>query len=177
MPSPKNIDQLQELKSQLQDTQFFILLDYAGMEVDTQTQLRNTLRDTGATYTIAKNTLLKLALKDTLKDLPQKLEAALKGPTAILFAPTDDPLSPTKALHQFIEENENPSLKIGFMDNQILTIAQIQDLAQLPGHQELLGQLAAQLNAPISGFAQVLRANLQNLQLTLKAIQEQKENQ
>lgn len=176
MPSPQNIQALQELTEQIKDTKAFILVDYAGMDVDTQTQLRDALRETGATYTIAKNTLVRLALKDILSDqVPDQLKQALEGPTAILFAPDDDPVSPAKALQQFIEENEAPSLKIGFMDDKVLTVTQIEELAKLPGQQELLGQLAAQLNAPITGFAQVLRANLQNLVFALKAIEEQKQ--
>lgn len=175
MPSQKNISQLEKLTTQLEENQNFLLVDYAGMSVDLQTKLRHTLRETGATYQISKNTLLRLALDNTLKDTPQQLQQALKGPTAILFTPTGDPVSPTKALHQFIEENQTPTLKIGLLDQKVLTVAQINNLAQLPGKQELLSQLAAQLNAPISGFAQTLRANLQNLTLALKAIQNQKD--
>lgn len=175
MPSIKNQNQLEDLKKALQESKAVILTDYAGMSVSAQNELKKAIRETGGQYGVVKNTLLTLALKDKLKDLSEEALKALEGPTAILLTPGDDPVSPTKVLAKFITDNELPAIKLGVLDDKILSITEVQSLAKLPGREELLGQLVGQLNAPISGFAQVLRANLQNLVFAVDAIRRSKE--
>lgn len=174
MPSQKNQDQLSDLKAALADSKAAILVDYAGMSVHNINQLRQQVTETGGHFNVVKNSLLALALKDRLDTLSDDALAALEGPTALLLTSQDDPVSPTKALAKFISDNEIPTIKIGVLDDRILTVHEINNLAKLPGRDQLLAMLAAQLNAPISGFAQVLRANLQNLVYALNAIKAQK---
>lgn len=175
MPSTKNEQQLAELKAALKNSKAVILADYSGMPVNKQTALRKAIKEAGGTFTVAKNTLLKLAItENNTKELSEEAQKAFEGPTAILLTPIDDPVSPAKALVNFIKENELPVLKIGFMDGQVLSVEEVTNLSQLPDREQLLGMLVGQLNAPISGFAQVLRANLQNLVYALSAIKDQK---
>lgn len=174
MPSTKNQSQLELLKSALTESKAVILTDYAGMTVLAQNQLKKAVKEAGGQFNVVKNTLLALALKDRVKELNEDALKALEGPTAILLTGESDPVSPTKALAKFISENELPTIKIGVLDDKILSVNEVKNLAKLPGREELLGQLVGQLNAPISGFAQVLRANLQNLVFAVDAIRRSK---
>jgi len=175
MPSQKNKQQLEELKDALAESKAAILVDYAGMSVHNINQLRNEVKETGGHFNVVKNSLLSLAFKDKVDELSDDALKALEGPTALLLTSSDDPVSPAKALVKFITDNEIPSIKIGVLDDKILTVHEVENLAKLPGREELLAQLVGQLNAPIYGFAQVLRANLQNLVFALNAVKAQKE--
>lgn len=176
MPSLKNQNQLKELKQAIAESKAVIISNYAGMSVSAQNQLRSAISETGGTFSVAKNTLIRLALKDRLPELSDDLLKATEGPSAILTTPIDDPVSPTKALFGFIKDNETPVVKIGVLDDKVLSPSEIEALSKLPGRTQLLGMLAGQLNAPISSFAQVLRVNLQNVVYALTAIKDQKEN-
>lgn len=180
MPNLKNQQQLDLLKSALADSKAVIITNYSGLTVAAQQNLQNLISEAGGKYSIFKNTIIKLALKDKLGELPEGADKALEGQTAILIAPTD-PITPTKALMKFYKDNELPEVKIGFMlavdgqDGSVLSSKDIENLSKLPGREQLLGMLAAQLNAPISSFAQVLRANLQSLVFVMDAVRRSKE--
>ena len=174
MPSKKNQNQLEELKTAIKDSKAVIITDYAGLPVSLQNQLRKSANEIGGSFGVAKNTLLAIALKDRVQELTPQAKTALQGPTAILLTPSDDPVTTTKILYKFIKDNELPTVKLGILDDRILSPDEVEALSKLPGREELLGQLVGQLNAPISGFAQVLRANLQNLVYALNAIKTQK---
>jgi large subunit ribosomal protein L10 len=176
MPNLKNQTQISEIQKALSASKAIILANHAGMDVNAQNQLKREIKASGAHITVSKNSLLKIALKEILGgELPENLDKALEGPTSVLYT-NDDPVSPTKALFDFIKgHEEKPVLKLGVMDGKVLTLTEIESLSKLPGKQELLAMLVGQLNAPIAGFAQVLRANLQNVVFAFDAIKRSKE--
>lgn len=169
MPNTKNQSQTKDLQAALAASKAVIIANYAGLDVASQTELRRLISESGGKFAVAKNTLLKIALTEKLGQLSDDASKALEGPTAVLWA-NDDAVVPTKALVKFVEGHDLPEIKIGFLDGQVLSKQDILNLAKLPGKQELLGMLVGQLNAPISSFAQVLRANLQNLVYVIDAI-------
>lgn len=174
MTSLKNQTQLDEIKAKLADSKAVIVTNYAGLSVADQQSLRRSLTDAGGSFMVTKNNLVRLALTDNLGDsLPDKGTEGFTGQTATLFC-LEDPITPAKALVKFIKDHDLPVIKLGVMDGKILTATEVENLAKLPGKTELLGMLVGQLNAPISGFAQVLRANLQNLVFAVDAIKRQK---
>ena len=173
MPSTKNQTQLDEIKAKLAESKAVIITNYAGLSVSDQQLLRRSLVDAGGSFMVTKNNLVRLALTDTLGDtLPDKGSEGFIGQTATLFC-LEDPITPTKALYKFIKDHDLPIVKLGVLDGKVLTATEIESLSKLPGKIELLGMLVGQLNAPISGFAQVLRANLQNLVFVVDAIKRQ----
>lgn len=176
MPNIKNQTQISEIQQALKASKAIILANHAGMDVNTQNQLKGEIKATGSHLTVTKNSLLKIALKEMLGgELPAELDKALEGPTSVLYT-NDDPVTPTKILFDFIKgHEEKPVLKLGVMEGKVLTLRDIESLSKLPGKQELLGMLVGQLNAPIYGFAQVLRANLQNVVFAFDAIKRSKE--
>ncbi len=174
MPSIKNQTQLKQLEKALADSKAVILTDYAGMSVLAQSKLKQALKETGGRFGVVKNTLLALALKNRVNELSENALQALEGPTAIILTSDSDPVSPAKILVKFIKDHDLPTIKLGILDDKILSATEVENLSRLPGREELLGQLVAQLNAPIYGFAQVLRANLQNLVFAVDAIRRSK---
>jgi len=182
VPSQKNIDQLNILKDKLDKAKSVVFADHSGLSVTDQTQLRSDVAEAGGEFTVAKNTLLILALKDKLGDLPSDLKDALQGPTSVLFSNTDA-IASLKALDTFTKAKELPTLKLGIMPAssaggkyRILSLEEVKQLATLPTKDELIARLVSQLNAPRAGLVSVLGGNLRKLVYSLKAIKDKQSN-
>ena len=170
MPSNKNIQALADLKDKLASAKSVVFADYHGLSVSQMQDLRAKVKETAGQLLVTKNTLLKLALKDKHGN---KLNDALKGPTALLIA-TEDEIGPLKALVGFAQEFDLPKVKAGVLEDRILSPEEIAELAKLPGRMELQAKLVATLNAPRTGLVTVLSGNFRQLIFALKAIQESK---
>jgi large subunit ribosomal protein L10 len=180
MPSQKNVDQLTQLKEKLTRAQNVIVANYAGLNSASQTELRAKVKAAGGEFTVTKNRLIKIALTEKIAaDLPNEFTAALEGPNATIFG-FSDPVAATKVLIDFAKTNEALELKIGMLVGtadqtmKVLSIAELKTLAQLPSRQQLLAQLVGQLNAPVTGFVNVLSGNLRGLVQVLNAIKDNK---
>lgn len=169
MPSQKNIHGLAEIKHGLTTAKAVILANYAGLSVSDQTTLRAKLAAAGGEFMVAKNNLLKIALKEKLGDLPQEVEDVLNGPTAIIFAQTDA-VTATKALTEFAKDKELPQIKLGMLDDKILSVDEVTALSKLPSREQLLATLLAQLQAPAQALVRQLATPTQLLVYALDAI-------
>jgi large subunit ribosomal protein L10 len=182
MPSQQNIDQLQVISDKVTQSKNIILADYSGISVSDQTNLRSQIKPVGGELTVAKNNLIRIALKKRSQDLPEVADSALNGPTAIMYG-FEDPVSATKVLVEFAKSHETIHLKAGLLigedasTDQYLDEDAIKNLAKLPGKDELRAKLVATLQAPISGFVNVLSGNLRGLVQVLNAIKDQKSAQ
>jgi large subunit ribosomal protein L10 len=177
MPSQKNIDQVKYLSEKLRESKAVILADYSGLSVNNQRKLRQQITEAGGKFIVAKNRLFKLAFKESQKDLPSDLDDVLHGPTAFLFAFNDE-ITPIKALFQFSEEHELPKTKLGLMlqpEDRILSPKEVEQLAHLPTHDQLIAQLVSSLNSPRVRLINALSGNLQKLTFVLSEIKKQKE--
>lgn len=148
-----------------------VFTDYKGFNMQQLSELRNKLRDQNAEFSITKNTLLDLALKNSQfqvsdSQLPQ-------GPTATLFA-YDDEVSPIKILVKTLKDTEKGKVKSGFLGKTSLDEAKILQLATLPTKDELRGKTVGVLVAPLLGILSVLNGNLRNLVYALNTIRKQK---
>lgn len=166
MPSQRNINQLAGLKEKLGKARSMVFADYAGLSVGQQTVLRAKVAEAGGEFTVAKNTLLKLALEGP-RAKGQGLRA-LTGPTAVLFSYQDEIL-PLKVMMEFAKGAEKPTVKGGFLGNQELTAEEVLELAKLPGKEELIVQLLGRMQSPIYGLRNVMEGNITKLVLVLKA--------
>ena len=130
-----------------------IITHYHGLTVKQVTSLRKTLKASGAGFKIVKNTLSKIAAVNAgLSDI----EHFLSGPTAIAYSA--DPVEAAKIVVDFAKTNEKLKIVGGIVDNQILDIKSIHQLAKLPSLNELRGQIIGVLQAPASKIARVLQA-------------------
>ncbi len=146
------------------------LADYRGMNVEATNKLRGELRAVGVDYRVVKNTLLRLAAKGTDAEC---LDSQLTGPTAVAFA-TGDPAASAKVLSEFAKSSKAFELKGAVLGGKVLSVEEIQALADLPSREELLAKLLGSINAPTSNFVGVLAAIPRSLVQVLAAIQDQK---
>lgn len=147
-----------------------ILVDYRGLTVEEDTDLRNRLRKANIEYKVIKNTYLVFAAKDNGFD---ELVPFLNGPTAIAIS-YDDEIAPSKILYEYSKDNEKLELKAGIVDGKIVNANDIMVLASLPPKEVLIAQVLGGMKAPMAGLVNVLNANIRGLVVALNAIAEQK---
>lgn len=155
MPSEKVLEakkaQVAEIIEALKGATTGVLVDYRGLTVEEDTKLRNDLRAAGVKYFVVKNTLLRLAAKETGLD---ELDSILHGPTALAIS--EDAVAPAKVMADFAKENEKFEIKSGFMDGKVLSLDEITKLAKTPSKETLIAKMMGSLNSPISGLARLL---------------------
>lgn len=159
-----------ELKEKINNAGSMILADYRGLTVEEDTEMRAALREANIEYKVIKNNYIRHAVDGTgLEDLL----SILVGPTAVAMA--DDEVAPSKALAAFAKKYETFEIKGGIVDGKVVSIDDIKQLALLPSKEELIAKMLGSMNAPISGFVNVLNGNLRGLVVALNAIVEQKQ--
>jgi len=159
-----------ELNGKLSAATATFVADYRGLTVEEVNDLRGKLREAGVEYKVVKNTLLKLAIKDTDNAC---LEEFLNGPTALAIA-GDDPVAPAKVLSDFAKANGKFELKGGSLEGKALDLDAIKALSDLPSREVLLAKMLGSINAPVSNFVGVLAAVPRSLVQVLAAVQEKK---
>jgi len=132
-----------------------LLVDYKGINVADDTKLRKELREAGVKYTVVKNNLLKLAIKDTsLEAMSEHLEG-----TTALAASNDDYVAAAKIISKYASQNKNGfNIKVGYLDGEVIDTNKIESLAKLPSREVLLATVCNVFNAPIASFARAVQA-------------------
>ena len=144
---------VQEISDLLKDATCAVLVDYQGITVEKDTQLRKTLRENGVTYRVYKNTLLNLAVKGTpFEDLSKDLQ----GPTALAVTKGDATV-PARTIVTFDKKGEMVKLKAGVIDGTYYNEKGVNAVALVPGRDVLLGRLFGSMKSPIANFARVLK--------------------
>ena len=125
-----------ELKEKLSNAAAGVLVDYKGITVADDTKLRKELREAGVEYRVVKNTMLRLALKDTPYE---EISSVLENTTAIAIS-NDDPIVAAKIICKYIEDNKNTSyaVKAGFADGKPMDKAGVENLSRLATSEVLL---------------------------------------
>ena len=144
---------VQEISGLLSDATAAVLVDYLGITVENDTKLRKELRDNGVTYRVYKNTLLKLAMKDTAF---AAMADDLKGPTAIAVT-NGDATAPARVIATFDKKGEMVKLKAGVVDGTYYDAKGINAVALIPGRDVLLSRLFGSMKSPIGNFARVIK--------------------
>ncbi len=161
---------VESLKGALASQKGAVVAEYRGLTVLEVTGLRKKLRAANAEFRIVKNTLMRLAAKETPFS---QLDAAFKGPTAVAFA-HGDPVALAKVMKEFAAASPKVTIKAGYLDGKVLSTAEVSALADVPPREVLLARLARGLMGPLSGFAQVLSGPQRKLAYALQAIHDQK---
>jgi len=160
-----------EVKGKFDKATSVVFLDYKGLNVANVTKLRADFRKAGVEYKVIKNTLVKQALKDS--SYHGKLDGALVGMTGIAWS-YEDPSAAAKVVKAFkkdaAEAGEKLKVKAGVIDGTVLDGNAVENqLATMPGKDELRAQLLATLQAPLSQFVMLLNAPAQNFVYLLAA--------
>jgi len=174
MPNAKVLQEKEavvaELAAKMKNAATGVLVDYKGITVAADTQLRAELRKNGVDYSVCKNTLLLRAAKQIGLE---GLEPVLHGTTAL--AVSNDLVAPAKILNEYAKKSGGKfTIKAGFVEGNIVGEAGVQELAEMPPRDQLIARALAGLNAPITGLVNVLNGNLRGLVVALNAIAEKK---
>ncbi|NLP46441.1 MAG: 50S ribosomal protein L10 [Epulopiscium sp.] len=143
-----------EIKEKLQGAQSAVLVDYRGLTVEQDTELRKKLREANVEYKVYKNTMLNFAIQGT--DM-EPLKDFLGGPTAIAIS-YDDPASGPRILNEVAEKNDALEFKAGVVENQLYDVEGIKKVAKIPPKDQLLATLFGSFKSPMASFARVVRA-------------------
>jgi large subunit ribosomal protein L10 len=164
---------IEELRDKLGRASAAILTDYKGLSVAELTVLRDSLAAEKVDYQVVKNTLMRLACRDTATAV---LEPALTGTCAVAIA-YGDPAVPAKIIKKFNKSNEKLKLKAAALGNRLIDADQVLALADLPPKEELLAKMLGTLNAVPTGLVTVLSGVPRAFVGVLAAIQRRKEEQ
>jgi len=146
--------QVEKIKKMLENAKAFVIVDYKGLNVAEDTDLRNSYRKNGVRYHVLKNTLLKIALNN----LGYKgFDKFLEGTTSLAVS-IDDVVAPAKVSAQKIAEFKKMQIKCGMVDGKFLSEQECNELSKLPSKETLIAQLLSMLLAPISSFARTIDA-------------------
>ncbi len=160
-----------ELREKLSGARGAVLTDFRGLSVAEITELRRLLRKSAVEYTVVKNTLAKIAIKDT--DLAG-LAAYFEGPTAIAISRAD-PVAVSKVLSAWGKTRPNFTVKGGMVEGRVIGPGEIVVLADLPPREVLLGRVAGAFQAPLQALANVLTGPVRALAGVLDQVRQQKE--
>ena len=141
-----------EIKASLEGAQGVVVVDYRGLTVEQDTQLRKQLREAGVTYKVYKNTMIRFAAKGTEFEA---LEPHLEGPTALAVS-KEDATAPARVLAEFAKKADKLELKAGVVEGTYYDAKGIQVIATIPSREVLLGKLLGSIQSPIANFARVI---------------------
>jgi len=159
---------VEELKTKINDAASVILVDYKGLTVAQDTELRKALREANVEYRVLKNRLMQKAFNELGYS---DYDEALNGPTAVAFA-NGDPVAPAKILLESVDKYKKMTIKCGMVEGSYIDLNGVKELATLPPKEVLVAKLLGTLEAPISGLARVLSETISGLARVLNQIAE-----
>jgi large subunit ribosomal protein L10 len=154
---------LDKLKTELAKVSTVILTTFQGITVEDDTKLRRAVQAAGGKYQVVKNTLAERAGSGTPAE---GLLKNLKGTNSIAYTQTD-PVALAKALTKIAKDVPSFQFKSGLVEGRVISISEIQQLANMPSREELLSKIMFLLNAPAQRIASALNALPRNLAVTV----------
>ena len=156
------------LTEELKTAKSVVLINYQGLSVKSQQELKRRLKEIGAKMLVVKNTLLKRA-GEAAKVSPEILkDEVLSGQTALIVS-EGDPIAPVQVLGVFAKEYEVPKLKVGVIDGAFQDSESLVKISTLPARDVLLGQVLGVLLSPSYELVGTLEGNMQKLIYILKS--------
>ncbi|QNM14729.1 MULTISPECIES: 50S ribosomal protein L10 [Fusobacterium] len=155
MATQAKIDQVAELTQKIKNSKSIVLVDYQGITVNEETELRKKVREAGAEYLVAKNRLFKIALKEA--GVQDSFDDLLEGTTAFAFG-YDDPVAPAKFVYDLAKDKAKAKqevfkIKGGLLDGNRVEMSEVEALAKLPSREQLLSMLLNSMLGPIRKLA------------------------
>ncbi len=160
MPSNKILEEkkqvVESLAAKIQSAQAGVLVNYEGIKVSEDTELRAALRKAGVEYTVMKNTLTGRACEMVGYG---EMKQYLSGMTAIAFS-QDDPIAPAKIMKEYADKVKSFEIKAGFVDGGVIDQAGVEALAATPSKEVLIAKMMGSLMSSLYSFAYVLQAKI-----------------
>ena len=159
----RKAERIEFLAGELENSTSAIIGTFSRLTVAQDFELRKTVREAGGRYRVVKNTLAARASKGT------KIEAALQGLKGVSsVAYTDgDPVALAKALAGWVKGNAEFTFKLGIVDGKVITVEEVDQLAKMPGKEELYSRLLYLINAPAQQLATVIAATGRDLAVVI----------
>ncbi|MHA1575588.1 MAG: 50S ribosomal protein L10 [Alphaproteobacteria bacterium] len=163
---------IKNLKDKIGKAKSIVFAKFDGFKVKDNEDLRKELKSEASEYYVAKKTLFDLAFKDEKIDGFNVRD--FEGRVAAVFGYGDE-VTPAKIVDQYRDKLKGQVDFIGgILENKFIDADRVSQLAKLPSKQELYAKIVGSINAPVSGFVNVLAGNLRGLVCVLKAIEEKK---
>lgn len=160
-------DLVDTLRAELSDQSLLVVAQQNGLTVSQTQALRRKMREVGAKYKVAKNTLIRLAIADTAYD---SIKDYLKGPTAIAYS--KDPVAAAKAAVEFSKTNDKLQVICGVLGDKFIDANGLKTLASLPSLDELRSKVIGVIQAPATKVAGVIAAPAAQLARVISAYAE-----
>lgn len=162
---------LNSLREKFSRAKGMVITDYKGMTVAEMAELRRQLRGSDVEFRVVKNTLLRIAVRDTAL---APAEGSFKGPVGIAIG-YGDPVAAAKDVFEFAKKNQKLKVTGGVIENAFYPSEELKAVAALPPRPVMLGILAGALQAPLSQMARLLAASMSNMAYALDALMKKKE--
>ena len=143
---------VEEISATIKDAQSVVLVDYRGLTVAQDTELRKQLREAGVTYKVYKNTMMNFAFKGT--DF-ESLAPYLDGPNAMAVS-TTDATAPARVLAKFAKDAKQLEIKAGVVEGTLYDANGMKAISEIPSREELLSKLLGSIQSPIANFARCM---------------------
>ena len=153
--------QVEEIKAKIKAAKSIVLVDYKGLTVSEDTELRKSMRDNKCSYAVLKNRLVKKAFNDLGNT---NFDEALNGPTALAFS-NEDEVAPAKTIAEASKKFSKMAIKCGLVDGEFMDEAKMQQVSEIPSREVLLAKMLGSMQSPITKLA-----------ICLNKIAEQKQN-
>lgn len=143
---------VEEISAKIKDAQSVVLVDYRGLTVEQDTQLRRNLREAGVVYKVYKNTYMTRAFKGTEFEA---LAPYLEGPSAVAIS-TEDATAPARVIAEFAKKADKLEIKGGVVEGTVYDAKGMAAIASIPSREVLISKLLGSLQSPITNFARVM---------------------
>lgn len=154
---------LEQLKKDFADTSNAFLIDFKGMTVSEDAELREAVAKAKITYRVVKNTLARLAVEGTPLE---PIRDQFVGTTAVAVTP-DDPVATAKVLTDFAKDHAKFTFKAGIVDGRVIDVADIEKLAKMPSKEELISKMMFLINSGAQRLAVVTSGVARNLAIVV----------
>ena len=143
---------VQEISENIKDAQSVVVVDYRGLTVAEDTQLRKALREAGVSYKVYKNTLVSRAVEGTEFE---SLRESLEGPSAFAIS-KEDATAPARVIAKFAKTAPALEIKAGVVEGTFYDADGMKAIATIPSREELLSKFLGSIQSPITNFARVI---------------------
>ncbi len=163
---------MDDYKSKIEDAEYMFFTNFKGISADGMRDVRSRLRKHSAEVVVVNNSLFRRALKDINMDM---LSEHIDGEVAIIYG-KEEPLEVTKVIQGLKKDNKSFSVRIGYLEERLLSSEEIKELASIPSKDVLYGQVVNLMKSPINNLVFVLKGNIQSLINVVKGIKDKKES-
>jgi large subunit ribosomal protein L10 len=162
--------EIASLKEEFSATNHALVIDFQGLSVEKDWDMRNALRAANLNYRVIKNTIAIRAIEGTPLEA---LKDSFVGMSGVAYS-SDDPVSLAKVLSKIAKESDKVKFKAGVVDGRAIAVKDIAELASLPSKEELISKLMYVLNSGAQRIAMVINAVPRNLAVVADQIAKQK---